>query len=422
MEDRATKKYISAAYQYAFSRLVLHSTLFCENMLEGPKLSEEEEEIKREFGCLLKSLTEGTEELLEVEKLRNRISAGAEILTAYSDCFQIYEYVVSRTERRFVKLPPSDYTPEEMADALLDTLVDLGQRGSPYSYLKTVISYLPVRLTRQKFYSMVMERLSIYTGDPKGDVEEFLYMLKTSAMALLPEHMDKEKELYQALETLRQTDFQKLDKAGYETCRTVLTRGDDLLAEKTDFYVSVQEMLNELYILCLTKDKRAINTSSDQAFWQGIKKIQEALETGEGLSYEEEERILERMEGIQEEVEDIVMAGSPDFSDPVLKKLERLMSGSRFAPLEEEEASQEAADREWIEQKGKELCGDFDKLFASLPRAVTRSVMAAVISKLPLKFDSRQEIWDYIRLSLESCTDYAEREACLEFLEQELRE
>ena len=58
MEDRATKKYISAAYQYAFSRLVLHSTLFCENMLEGPKLSEEEEEIKREFGCLLKSLTE----------------------------------------------------------------------------------------------------------------------------------------------------------------------------------------------------------------------------------------------------------------------------------------------------------------------------------------------------------------------------
>ncbi len=351
MEDRATKKYISAAYQYAFSRLVLHSTLFCENMLEGPKLSEEEEEIKREFGCLLKSLTEGTEELLEVEKLRNRISAGAEILTAYSDCFQIYEYVVSRTERRFVKLPPSDYTPEEMADALLDTLVDLGQRGSPYSYLKTVISYLPVRLTRQKFYSMVMERLSIYTGDPKGDVEEFLYMLKTSAMALLPEHMDKEKELYQALETLRQTDFQKLDKAGYETCRTVLTRGDDLLAEKTDFYVSVQEMLNELYILCLTKDKRAINTSSDQAFWQGIKKIQEALETGEGLSYEEEERILERMEGIQEEVEDIVMAGSPDFSDPVLKKLERLMSGSRFVPLEEEEASQEAADREWIEDR-----------------------------------------------------------------------
>lgn len=421
MEDRKTKKYISAVYQYAFSRLVLHGALFYENMLESPEHSGEEEAVRQEFVCLLKGLTQGTGDLSGVEKLRDRVSARTEILTAYSDCFQIYEYVLNRVERRFVTLPPSDYTPEEMADALVAALADMEQAGDRNARLRTVISHLPARFTRQKFHSMVLERLTIYTGLPKDHVENFLYMLKTSAMVQLPEHMDREEELYQELETLRQADYRNLEKAGYEKCKTALSRGADLLMEKTDFYVSVQEMVNELYILYLTKDKRIIDAAADQAFWQGIGKLQEALETGERLSYEEEEGILGQMEGIPESVENIVMAGIPE-SDQVLKKLAKLVSGSAFVSLEEKEDSQETADRDWIAGQAQDLREEFDRLFASVPKAVTRAVMATVLSSLPLMFENSQEVGDYIRSSLESCTDYAEREACLELLEQELME
>ena len=241
-------------------------------------------------------------------------------------------------------------------------------------------------------------------------------------MAQFPDGMDSEGELYGNLEVLKQADYKNLDEDGYEKCRTALTQGTDLLETKVDFYQSVQEMVNDLYILYLTKDKKMTDAMEDQAFWQGIGKLQKAVETGEELSYKEEGQILERMEGIQEAVEDVVMAGVPEYSsDCELKKLEKLVSGSIFASLEEMKASGERADRAWLQQQAEDFCGELDRLFSSVPKIVVRSIMGVVLSYLPYIKDG-WEFRDYIRSSLESCTDYAEREGCLELLEQELME
>ena len=49
-----------------------------------------------------------------------------------------------------------------------------------------------------------------------------------------------------------------------------------------------------------------------------------------------------------------------------------------------------------------------------------RAVMAKILSALPNIFTNAQELEDYIKNSLESCTDVTERETSMELLSGEL--
>ena len=113
------KKRISAAYRYCFAGLVLQLWLYCEETLEAPsEISEEERASGTEFRAILKGFLKGEDEAFEqLKSLRDRMIGRMEILTAFSDCFQIYEYVLNRVERRFVVMKDSEYTPEKLASA-----------------------------------------------------------------------------------------------------------------------------------------------------------------------------------------------------------------------------------------------------------------------------------------------------------------
>lgn len=419
MEDRKSKRYMTAVYRYAFSRLVLHYTLYCETAEERQAVSQKEQSIEKEFDRLLKGFLLGEGTVEELDRLRGQIKDRTEVLTAYSDCFHIYEYVLNRLERRFVKMPASTYTPRRIAGELTYLLAGIEQSGDRNNRLREILFHLPVRLTRQKFYSMVTERFTVYAGLNRDSVEDFLYMLKTSAMVRLPDNMEEEKELYQVLTLLRSADYRSLDKEGFDSCQGEFSAAVRLLTEKIDFYVAVQEMVNELYMLKLTENKKLVEAGEESAFRAGLTKLLTASETGEDLSDQEKEEILVKMEGIQEAVENVVMSGNPK-TDPVLRKLDKLVSGSAFMSLEEKEISGEVADNEWMEQQARIFCQELDGLLSGLPKPVARAVMATVLSNLPVMFKDSLEIEEYICASLESCTDLAEREACLELLEQEL--
>lgn len=107
-------------------------------------------------------------------------------------------------------------------------------------------------------------------------------------------------------------------------------------------------------------------------------------------------------------------------TDPVLLKIARLTSGSSFASLTEPSPSCGAADRRWIETKGEEFCQELTKAFEGMPKPVVRAVMAKILSCLPVVFGSFEELREYIEGSLEGCSDFAEREACMEILSWEL--
>ena len=318
-----------------------------------------------------------------------------------------------------MKMKEPVYTPEEIAGKVVNVLEGMEQAAERNRLLRTIISHLPVRLTRQKFYSMVTERFTAYTGLNRESVENLLYMLKAAAMVSLPDNMEQEKELHQILEYLKSTDYRTLDKDGFDRCREMASTASATLTDKTEFCVMIQEMVNELYILVLTEDKKLVEAGEESVFRTGLQRLQTAVKAVKDISEEEMKEILAGMEGVQESVEDVVMSGNSG-TDQVLRKLDKLASGSIFMSLEEKEAQDETVDRDWIEHQAATFCQELDGLFVGLPKPVTRSVMAKVLSSLPLMFQNSAEVHEYVRASLESCTDLSERETCLELLEQEL--
>ena len=56
-------------------------------------------------------------------------------------------------------------------------------------------------------------------------------------------------------------------------------------------------------------------------------------------------------------------------------------------------------------------------MFLGMQKSVIRAVMAKVWSSLPMIFQDSMEVEQYIRSSLESCADFAEREASIELLQ-----
>ncbi len=420
MENRRRKRYMSAAYRNSFSKLMLNFYLYYEGLTDRAETSEEERAFTEEFGRILKGFLGGQEDLESLEALRNRIVEKTEILTAFSDCFQIYEYVLNRVERRFLVMKDSGRTPAGLAAELVQHIAGLEDDAGRNEMLREIIAQLPVRFTRQKFYSLVMERFSVLTGVSKASIEDFLYMLKTSAMVQLPEHMEAEEELYRILSELRNMDYRGLSREEFESCTRSLAHASRLLLDQTDEHVLMAEMINDLYVLFLTRQEALVEAGEDQDFKTCLSRILDAVDKEEdSLVGEEGRRLLERIEGIQEAVEEIIQAGT-DRDDPVLNKIDRLLSGSSFMSLEETEDSGGEADREFVEKKAEEFCEQLDKMFGSMPKAVIRAVMAKVLSGLPMIFRDSQEVEDYIRSSLESCTDHGEREACMELLEQEL--
>ena len=431
METHGKRRQMSAAYRYSFSRLALNYYTFYETMYETAAVPEKIREAAKEFNELLKGFLDGDEhaeqsvhleQIRRLDGLRSRLIHTMEIITAYTDCFQIYEYVLNRIERRFAEQESAGQSVEDFTAALVETLMRSDDAVIMNSRIQEVMGQLPVRYTKQKFYSLLMERLTIYAGAGKSSLEDILYMLRTSAMVTLPEDMEQEQEeLYGLLEKLRHMDYRNLEKEQYETCTDCIYLASERLNREAGIYLMLEDLINDLYVLLLTRKEALIDGVEDQTFRaiaEGIlKQFQE--ENGRVLADEITE-LLERLEGIQESSMEHFLYQDKENKDGELAKIEKLLSGSSFVRLDGEEQEDESADRQWIEEKGREFCRQLGTVFEGMPKAVVRAVMAKILSYLPVVFRTSQELEAYIRGSLESCTDSAEREACMEILTQEL--
>lgn len=161
---------------------------------------------------------------------------------------------------------------------------------------------LPVRYTRQKFYSLVMERLTVYAGAGKKSLEDLLYMLETSAMVKLPAGMKEERpELYDLLEVLRQADYRDMEKAAFENCQGCVTLGSSRLNNSADDLLILMDLINDLYVLQLCKEEALMDGMEEQAVRQILSGVWDHFEAGrKEMLADEITEMLFKLEGIQE--------------------------------------------------------------------------------------------------------------------------
>lgn len=426
MDTHMLKKQMTAAYQYSFTRLALNYYTYYETMTEDSSITEQMKDYTNQFNLILKQFLTGKDVEEELETLRNRVIHQVEILMAYSDCFQIYEYALNRQERRFKTLPEIGYSDEDFTEMLLDFVTGSEDAVVMNGRIQEIIGQLPIRFTRQKFFGLVTEGLSAYTGSSRKSLEDMLYMLRTSSMAALPEDMDcGYGDLYGILNQFRHLDFKQMTETVFDDMAAKITYISTVLLDESSVYMMLADMINDLYVLLLAGKEALMEVHEQKVFTEITGRILEHFLNGDGAVLDDHiTDMLTRLEGRQETYYErysgmnsvLSETGSEDVHSIRIHKIDRLLSGSSFASLDEAEEPDILVDASWLEQKTEEYFMDVQKVFSQASRPVSRAVMARVLASLPICFNSREEIRSYIIGSLESCADSLEKETCKELL------
>ena len=165
----------------------------------------------------------------ELAQLREKVISKMDILTAYTDLFILYEYIMNRLEPVFEEMEePSAMDNDAVAKEILQWIFSEEEPALVNEHIKEMVSCLPVRMTKGKFFELVENAFSIYQESDGQSVDTFDYMLRSASGLYTPKGMaksytklDKVKKLFDS------KSFADLTKEEYEERKAVLAEGTD---------------------------------------------------------------------------------------------------------------------------------------------------------------------------------------------------
>lgn len=440
--------YINAAYEYSLIHLVLNYYTMKEIEADTRNISRDSflSELMGKIHTLLfrtvlseERKEDYTECIEEINELRVKLTEKMTILTAYTDAMQLYEYVLNRVEYGITgeEIPVEE---SELAAKVFQYLFQDNDTMVVNSKIQMVTGQLPIRMTKSRFFDYLTDTLNIYNGSDKSSVDDFVGMLKSTALLELPEGYGKEyKEIADVVQLLEQTDFKALDLAGYQALMEQFSFTTEHLTELVSDYLLAVEIVNDFYAALLALPFEKNETSETKTCIQMLKGLHDAFVADGDIPDVVDDGFF-LIEGVQESLgEDIIRFDSilPDvlsehqdtiswvMSEQIfgsLSKISKLLSNSYFVELEEGEQEEESADTEYITEKRDELVGELSEFFKNHTKEINRAVMAALFSSMPVLFNSQQEIKDYIEYSLNHCGNSSELMACAKILEDMMEE
>ena len=124
--------------------------------------------------CILDGSSERREELKRIHELREQITARMQILTAYTDGLQVYEYILNRLEFTYEEETEDKETDlDAYAQKIFRYLFQDDDKMVINSKIQMVVSELPVRITKSRFFDIINESLKLYTGSECSSVDDF---------------------------------------------------------------------------------------------------------------------------------------------------------------------------------------------------------------------------------------------------------
>lgn len=436
------KKYVYGLaglyYQQAFVESAYNYYSFYEEIMEkGADRKDLIEELlpgaQKGARALISGSGEWKDAIEALDAGRRQIMKKMEVLTAFTDRLQVYEYVINRIEKRYEEKTQETIDENEFCQALAQYIFSIKDNIVINESVKEVLAQLPVRMTKTRYFELIRNSLSLYKGSDQESAQSYLYMLRTSAMLYQPEGIDEYfPEFMEILKEFEEADYNNLTKDEFLKLEGDMEEMAGSLLKLTDLYVMAQGLYNSLYGGILSMTLREDDMSFEgQEYGQNVfRAVYEALEKGEEIKPDEIEESLVKMEGFQEKtlsdlhiyegaLEDIKDMAKEEAA--IFSKIGKLMSSSLFASLEEEKEIL-PADEGYIKRVTEELIEELCVLFKEKPQIVKRAVMAGTLSKIPVFFASANEVLDYIKNSLEQCRDYGEKYGSIEILSRMMEE
>lgn len=355
--------------------------------------------------------------------LREEITGKMDLLTAYTDRMICYEYVLNRMELRF--LPEKElaarlavYEEDEYMKRLQAYLFGSKDQKVTLDKLRLVMGQIPVHMTKGKLFERIGEALTLYQDGDKSALDSFLYMIRTSAMLYEPQqYVGQYPELERTIEELGKADYENLSQEEYDKLAAILESGAKEIHEITDFYYSVQNVVNGIYALCILfpyLDKEGRIEKAGKEIWCHLAEddlredmltplegcIEECVEKSSYL----ESVLYEIRSSYKVELDETGLAER--FRDFVL--VANLLSDSLFIDLSVGE-EEKKADLSYVHRCSNELMDELEKKLTQVSRPVKRAIMGQILEKLPMTFQNAEEVEQYIRVNLMGCQDKAEK-------------
>ena len=367
------------------------------------------------------------ESVKELAELRDKIITKMDVLTAYTDLFILYEYVMNRLEAVFEETEePAAMDNDGVAREILQWIFSEEEPALINEHIKEMISCLPVRMTKSKFLELVENAFSIYKESDVKSIEMFDYMLRSASGLYNPKGMaksysklDKVKKLFES------KSLAELTKEEYEERKSLLAEGIDYIRNATECLSDIQAVANALMTVLLTKQYFTLSAerasarpqSMTEALLSGAPIDAESLFDGvetemEAVSEEImglESSLLYVKENLEKQVKELMLSA-------VYQRLlmaQRLSSGSAYASLEEEQTVEEEG---YLQKVKDAFLIDIKNALENGSRVQNRAVMAAVLRELPVFFNNHTEVMNYVRNALDGCRDEKEKKISVALL------
>lgn len=444
--------------QYAELKFTMHYYTFYENYVEsGEERSEEEEKLLWDMNRILKEVLSNSftgdrmeESIKGLDAIRSRIINRMKILTAYTDIFQVFEYIFNRTEYKF-RTDLTDIDDEEFLTQVMSYIFDTKDNVIINEKIKEVIGQLPVRLTKARYLDLVRDSLSIYKGADRSSLDSYLYMIKTGAMLYEQEEMNTAyPELFSLKKELEELDYKNLTSEEHTAFTEKIDGAAYQINSLVDFYYGLQECVNHLYVMLILapysymEGYRIESMEGEMKFLlmpadhENCKKLMEAVNghftADKRLPLgQEEEDMLKYTEGKQELIAEefvILEAYFFDIKSNHVKLVDSLMLGHLYNCLntaqnllgsslfveQDQVINEQKVDEAYLMKVRDDLILKLTEEFKNNSKYVNRALMANTINKMPVFFDSSQDVRDYIKGTLDQCHDLAEKIACVNII------
>jgi len=439
--------YINSVYEYGMIRLVL--TYYTMKEVEdevGAGLDDYLSNVLDEihtilFESLLSSeIKSDSEQLIErLDSIRNEMTKKMTLLTAYTDALQLHEYVLNRIEYA-VTGEKIEVEESELAAKIFQYLFSDNDKMVVNSKIQLVTGQLPIRMTKNRFYDYLTDTLNIYTGSEKPSFDDFISMLKSTALLETPEGYGEEyKEIAEVISVLEKTNYKEIQLEEYQKLMEQFSLTTDYLSGMVSNYLFVMEIINNMYVVLLAKDFQNNQNDNVDTCLDMLKGLHNAYLSSGDIPDSVDEGFI-KIEGRQEELGEEIMQLESVLPDVIsqqqdtiswmmaekifanLSKASKLLSNSLFVELKEQSSTVEITDSVYITKKRDELVQLLTSFFDTHTKEMNRAVMASLFSCMPVLFNSQQEIKEYIEYSLNHCNNESELMACAGIIEDLMAE
>ena len=352
---------------------------------------------------------------------REKVKELAVELIAYSDRFKLCEYAINRI-KPVDKSTLKTFNNDAAARDVLSAVFSSGENAQINENIKLAVSQLPLRMTKSRFFDLLENSLKKYIGTDSLSLERELYMIRTTA-GLRDLSAELFPELDRLLSELENADPDNVDEVSYPVLEGRLVEAVGIITDMSELLQSAETIVNRMAVMVMCsanvetvfeKETAHVKVLVTEAY-EGLKNpsdkemsddVLKSLQMLEGVF----EPVMDRLQRYQNRAAKQLAAENDADVKPLLETFdhcERLMSPSVFADLDDK-ASHELTEKEVLECI-EDIRNELSEAFGTDKKIMQRSRMSAVLSQLPVFFDSRTDVMNYVRDSLDGCRDTYEK-------------